>query len=289
VAVITVETTVLTINVVPLRDAILSVLFSALWMLSPSALGMLVTTRQKLAASLADLRRARESELAARTERANAQERARIGQEIHDAVGHHATLIAVEAAALAATTGEPETRLAAIRMRGQAKASLAEMRAALGLVNEGENVGGLADVPSLVDQARDSGMPIEFDFDTGSAVRPVVGRAIFRIVRESLTNAAKHAEGAPVHVAVERTDAELIATITSGPRPAAPTPTTDDGGGQGLSGMSKQAQTAGGRLDIATAAGGIFTVRARFPLRTPPKVAPAEPTTDGTEEALNTR
>jgi signal transduction histidine kinase len=290
VAVVTVEATVLTINVVPIRDAILSVGFSILWMLSPSALGMLVTTRQKLATSLTELRRARESELAARTEQAKAQERARIGQEIHDAVGHHATLIAVEAAALAATTEEPETRLAAQRMRGQAKASLAEMRAALGLVNEGENVGGLADVPALVDQARDSGMQIKFDFDTGLAVRPVVGRAVFRIVRESLTNAAKHAEGAPVHVTVKRTEAELQATITSGPQPTTTsTPTISTGGGKGLPGMSERASAAGGSLDVAAGAGGMFTVRARFPLPVPPKVATTEPTVDGSEEALNTR
>ena len=287
-AVVAVETTVLTINPVALRDGILSVGFSILWMLSPSALGILVTTRQKLATSLAELERAREAELDARAEQAKAQERARIGQEIHDAVGHHATLIAVEAAALAATTGEPETRLVAQRMRGQAKASLAEMRAALGLVNEGENIGGLEDVAALIAEARDSGMPITSDVDTGPAVRPVVGRAIFRIVRESLTNAAKHAPGAPVSVKVERTETELIAAITSGPRQTkAPPP--PDSGGQGLSGMAERARAAGGRLDVTSEPAGMFTVRARFPLPTPPKVAPTEPTIDGSEEPINTR
>jgi signal transduction histidine kinase len=290
IAVIVVETTVLTINPVTLRDGILSVGFSILWMLSPSALGMLVTTRQNLAASLAELRRAQEAELEAKAEQAKAQERARIGQEIHDAVGHHATLIAVEAAALAATTTESETRLAAQRMRGQAKASLAEMRAALGLVNEGENIGGLADVPALVAQAKESGMPITLNVDDGPAVRPVVGRAIFRIVRESLTNAAKHAPGAPVSVNIERTEAELITSITSGPQPTpTPTPATPDSGGQGLSGMAERAKAAGGRLDATGGADGVFTVSARFPLPTTPKVAPTNPTIDGSEEPLNTR
>ena len=292
-AVITVEATVLTINPVTVPDGILSVGFSTLWMISPSALGMLVTTRQRLDTSLAELKCAREAELAARAEQAKAQERARIGQEIHDAVGHHATLIAVEAAALAATSDEPETRDAAHRIRGQAKASLAEMRAALGLVNEGENVGGLADVRSLVDQARESGMLITFAFDTGPAIRPVVGRAVFRIVRESLTNAAKHAPGAPVRVAVARTEAELVVTVISGPSPAQ-TPRTrttliSDSGGQGLSGMTERAAAAGGRLDVAASAAGMFTVRARFPLPPPPKVAPTKPTIDGSEEPLNTR
>jgi signal transduction histidine kinase len=287
IAVVVVETTVLAINPVTLRDGILSVGFSILWMLSPSALGILVTTRQKLAASLAELEKAREAELEARAEQAKAQERARIGQEIHDAVGHHATLIAVEAAALAATTDEPETRLVAQRMRGQAKASLAEMRAALGLVNEDENIGGLADVPALIAQAKESGMPITSDVEAGPAVRPVVGRAIFRIVRESLTNAAKHAPGAPVRVTMERTETELIATVISGPRLTA-VPTPPDSGGQGLSGMAERARAAGGRLDVSGET-GVFTVRARFPLPIPPKVAPTEPTIDGSEEPLSTR
>jgi len=286
VAVVTVEATVLTINPVSVPDAILSVGFSILWMLSPSALGMLVTTRQKLTQSLADVKRARDAELMARTEQAKAEERARIGQEIHDAVGHHATLIAVEAAALSATTTEPETREAAQRIRSQAKASLAEMRAALGLANEG--VGDLADVPALVTRARESGMPITLDLDDVPAARPAVGQAIFRIIREALTNAAKHAPGAPVQVTVATTDLELVVTIRSGPNDTPTTPTSDSGG-QGLTGMADRATAAGGHLEVADGANGMFTVRARFPLPTPPKVAQAKATNDGSEEPLNTR
>src|SRR5688572_32431662 len=61
------------------------------------------------------LERAREEALAASRDAARAQERARIGREIHDAVGHHATLIAVGAAAIAASTAEEETRRGAER------------------------------------------------------------------------------------------------------------------------------------------------------------------------------
>lgn len=241
-----------------------------------------------MAQSLADVKRAREAELAARTEQAKAEERARIGQEIHDAVGHHATLIAVEAAALATTTTEPDTRVAAQRIRSQAKASLAEMRAALGLANEGENAGDLADVPALVTRARESGMPVTLDLNDIPAVRPTVGRAIFRIVREALTNAAKHAPGAAVQVTVATTELELEVTIRSGPTTTPPPPTSDSGG-QGLSGMADRAAAAGGHLDVAGGVNGMFTVRARFPWPTPPKVAPPKPTNDGSEEPLNAR
>jgi signal transduction histidine kinase len=254
-------------------------------MLSPSALGMLVTTRRNLATSLAALKAAQEAELEARAEQAKSEERTRISQEIHDAVGHHATLIAVEAAALATTTVELETKQAAERIRAQAKASLTEMRTALGLVADIQQ--GLKELPALITQAKASGMSISYSPPKLPTVPKATGQAIFRIVRESLTNAAKHAPGAPVIITITDNKEELTATITSGPRhPAAPAPTAP---GQGLTGMADQATAAGGYLDTATEADGMFTVSARFPTGTPPKVAPPSPTNEGTQKQVEAR
>ena len=77
IAVVTVEATVLTINPVTVPDGILSIGFSTLWMISPSALGMLVTTRQRLATSLAELKHAREAELGAKAEQASSSRKRR--------------------------------------------------------------------------------------------------------------------------------------------------------------------------------------------------------------------
>jgi signal transduction histidine kinase len=284
------ETTVFLLERLDARDGTLSVLFTVLSMLSPSALGMLISTRQRLAASLAALRLAREAELDGRAERARSTERARIGREIHDAVGHHATLIAVEAAALEATTSEPETKVAASRMRGLAKASLAEMRSALGLVGgRSEAVSGLPDVAELVAKARQAGMAVEVTMPAAQPdVLPAVSRAAFRIVQESLTNAAKHAPGAQVRVVVEVADA-LVVEVTSGPTAAVRQ--TTDSGGQGLTGMAERATTVGGSLDVDRQPGGMFTVRARLPLNShdASKVDPTQPTIDGSGRALDPR
>jgi signal transduction histidine kinase len=287
------ETTVFALTPLSPRDGTLSVLFVVLWLLAPAALGLLVTTRQRLGASLVELKLAREAELEARAERARAQERTRIGQEIHDAVGHHATLIAVEAAALAATTTEPETKQTAQRVRGLATASLAEMRAALGLSNgEPDSGKGLPELSDLVGRARGAGMTVDFDAAVlvGVEVSPVVGRAVFRIVQESLTNAAKHAPGASVKVTVRSEEADLVVTVESGPA-AYPVKVAVDSGGLGLAGMAERATTAGGKLDVERGAGGLFTVRARLPLEshTPSKVDAGDPTIDGTETALEVR
>lgn len=290
-AVATIETTVITqqITTITLRDAALSVLFTLVSLVSPAALGLLITTRQRLATSLAELRLAREAELEARAERAKAAERARITREIHDAVGHHATLIAVEAAALETTTAETDTKTAAGRIRSLARASLAEMRSALGLVGSQSDVNGLTEVADLVTQAQDSGMTVDFAGLPDIDALPAVGRAAFRIVQESLTNAAKHAPGAPVEVTVQVEQETLVVTVTSAP-PSGDVESSDSGG-LGLTGMAERAATVGGKLEIETAPDQPFTVRARLPLESypPSKVDGTEPTIDGSQAAIDIR
>jgi signal transduction histidine kinase len=290
-AVLTVEITVFAMVPMEPRDATLSILFTILWMVSPSALGLLVTTRQRLAASLAELRTAREAELEIRADRARAAERAKIGREIHDAVGHHATLIAVEAAALEATTAEQETREVAGRVRALARESLAEMRTALGLVGERSEAGsGLTDVEGLIQQARQAGMTVHFEATPADVhVLPAVGRAVFRIIQECLTNAAKHAPGAPVTVMMGEDRGTLKITVTSGPATLPPPAVTL--GGQGLTGMAERASTVGGHLEVDRKPAGLFTVRAHLPLESygTSKVDATEPTIDGTEAALDPR
>lgn len=285
-AVVATETTVFALTPLSPRDGTLSVLFTILWMLSPSALGMLVTTRQRLAASVRDLKQAKEAEFEARADRARTAERARISREIHDAVGHHATLIAVEAAALEATSEEPTTKAAADRIRGLAKESLAEMREALGLV--GESPHGLPDVPALVAEARAAGMRVELRIPSDVPVPPAVSRAAYRIVQESVTNAAKHAPDSPVSIEV-RTGARLMITITT--EHQGNPPPTDTAGGHGLPGMAERAAMVGGTLTADRDTDGSFTVRARLPLQsdTQAKVDQGDPTIDGSQRAVDVR
>jgi signal transduction histidine kinase len=291
-ATVAIEASVFINTSITARDGTLSVLFAILWMACPSALGMLVTTRQRLNASLAELRQVRMVELEDRATKARRAERARIAREIHDAVGHHATLIAVESAALAATTAEQETKIVAARVRGLAKASLAEMRSALGLLSLGatDSGSGLPDVTDLVSKAKQAGMVVELDaFEPPSdEVLPAVSRAAFRIVQESLTNAAKHAPGAPVRVAIGPDQEALVVSITSGPVEDAADPA--ESGGLGLAGMVERATTVGGQLDVRRH-DGMFTVCARLPLEgyVPAKVDTTQPTIDGSEPALDPR
>ncbi|MFC6093586.1 sensor histidine kinase [Saccharothrix lopnurensis] len=248
------------------NQAFLTFAFALFMAGAPTALGALITTRRRLTASLAEASRARTAELEAREEGAKASERARIAREIHDAVGHHATLIAVESAALAATTDDRGTRDTALRLRALAKESLAEMRAALGLLNT-EPIPGYDGIPHLVDRARAAGLTVAYEDRTTGAPPPATGRAAYRVVQEALTNVTKHAPGAPTEVNLTPRGNHLTVTVTNGPPTSAPSQPSSPGG-HGLHGLEERVALAGGTLITRRASGG-FTVEATLPVGPP--------------------
>ncbi|MEU4806429.1 histidine kinase [Actinosynnema sp. NPDC023587] len=229
---------------------------------APAALGALIATREKLTETLAEASRAREAELEARETSARASERARIAREIHDAVGHHATLIAVESAALAATTESAETRETARRLRALAKEALAEMRAALGLLTAEPNQ-GYEDIALLVERAAAAGLTITLEAAVPTPLPPSVSRAAFRVVQEALTNVTKHAPGTPVHVRLSQQDGTLKIAVTNGTPTTRPTP--PESGGTGLHGLSERVGLVGGTLETEERADGSWSLEARLP------------------------
>lgn len=265
-----------------LTDQIMSLMFSLVTMSGPVALGVLVRLRGELSASLAEVERARRAEFTARLDRARADERARIAREIHDAVGHNTTLIAVQAAALAATTTDPGTKETADHLRGLAKQSLAEMRAALGLAGlDHRDRNGLDDLPDLVDRARAAGIEVTYEA-APAPTSPLIGRAVYRVVQEALTNVVKHAPGATVEVRLTKDGNCLAVSVVNTP---ATTPPPDiDPGGTGLEGLTERVQTAGGTLTATSLPDGGFALQATLPtMEDPPtKVVPHPPTSGGT-------
>jgi signal transduction histidine kinase len=96
------------------------------------------------------------------------------------------------------------------------------------------------------------------------AVPSAVGRAAFTIVREALTNAARHAPGAPVTVRVALDGDALGLEVVNGKGPgAAATLTTGDR--RGLSGIRDRVALLGGRSRAGAERGG-FAVRVLLPL-----------------------
>lgn len=253
---------VLLLQSLPVGSVVLTLAYVLLAAGAPLALGALVALRQQLAESLRRLEAATAAELEAKAETARADERARIAREIHDAVGHHVTLIAVESAALGATTADPDAQETAGRLRGLAKQALDEMRATLGLGSTGR--ARLDTIPELVGQARAAGVEVELAREVRDPDVPLaVERAAYRVVQEALTNASKHAPGAVIKVDLESHAGALHIVVTnSAPRGH----TVDVGsGGSGLAGLSERVRMAGGQLDGRPSDDGGFRLTAVLP------------------------
>ena len=81
-------------------------------------------------------------------------------------------------------------------------------------------------------------------------------------MQEALTNAAKHAPGAPVSVSVQRPAEQLVVRVVNvAGRAADPAP----GGGYGLVGLAERVRTLGGRLTVGPRLDGGFEVEAELP------------------------
>jgi signal transduction histidine kinase len=253
--------------------------------------------RQRLATATQQTRHQRERN-------AVLEERARIARELHDVVAHHMSMIAVQAETapyrLAAKPGaaslpEPVTEEFAALSQA-AREALIEMRRLLGVLRTPDNskkrdsasisaetgaTTGLApqprldDVPELVDTARRAGADVTLQMpDNTEKLPPSVGLTAYRIVQESLSNAARHAPGARISVTVEEAPPDVLITVTNEP-PATGQPDAD-GTGHGLAGMRERVALLGGQLRAGPEPDGGFAVRAVLPIDAADAADPAE-------------
>ena len=200
-------------------------------------------------------------------DRARAEERNRIARELHDVIAH--TLIVsqlhVTGARLAVETDPADAARALAEAERLGRESLAEVRRAVGLLREdadGGNVAplpGAADLPVLVERFRSAGADVTLDTAGDAGALPAVtGLAMYRIVQESLTNAAKYAPGASVVVGVDVGPARVMVTVDSAGSPG-------HGSGLGLLSMHERASALGGTCEAGPGGRG-WLVRAELPL-----------------------
>ncbi|WP_020391408.1 sensor histidine kinase [Kribbella catacumbae] len=227
--------------------------------------GLYLRSRRQLLQTLRD--RADRAEAVARLQAQQAQMRAReeIAREMHDVLGHRLSLLSVHAGALAyrpdATT--QEVAGAAETIRASAHQALQDLREVIGVLRA--PVGELpqptfADLPVLVEDSRQAGVPVELTFDAPGNPPDHVGRTAYRIVQEGLTNALKHAPGEPVRIQVIGAPGNgLNVAVTN------PAPSKRFGDGQGLLGLTERAQLVDGRLEHGRTPEGEFRLAAWLP------------------------
>jgi signal transduction histidine kinase len=230
-------------------------------------------------AGQAELERARRTVL---------EERARLARELHDVVAHHMSLVAVRAESAPHRLGTlPDPVRAEFgALSESAREALADMRQLLGVLRSDQPAErapqpGLPDLPGLIDSARQAGMAVDLSVSPALDRVPLgAGVCAYRIVQEALSNAGRHAAGAPVAVSVRYSAQKVILQVTNGPgapdrpqanghrpganghRPRA----NGHGPGHGLPGMRERAELLGGWLRAGPAPDGGFSVTAVLPL-----------------------
>ncbi|WP_040589105.1 sensor histidine kinase [Sciscionella marina] len=236
--------------------------------------GALTQARHALISSLRERAQRAEDEQGRRVAEARTAERRRIAGEMHDVLAHRLSLVATYAGALEYRPDSAPERLskAAAVIRTGVHDALGELRDVIAVLREDENSGsisgpqpGLADVPALIEESRQAGMVVHLrDSVTELEAAPATaGRTTYRIVREALTNARKHAADQPVHVTLSGAPQLGLTIEVSNPLPAPAAPLVP-GSGTGLIGLTERARLAGGSLDHYTG-DGEFRLRSWLP------------------------
>ncbi|MET9546914.1 histidine kinase [Streptomyces sp. NPDC006627] len=239
-----------------------------------SALGLLVTT-------MAHVRREAQREVTVqrtvtaieRDKRTLLEERTTIARELHDVVAHHMSVVAIqaEAAPYRVENPPPELEQAFVTIRENAVSALTELRRVLGVVRAEDYEAPdapqptLADLDRLLDNVRDAGLTV--DKAITGAVRELpqgVELSAYRIVQEALSNALRHAPGAPARVEVGYVLGGLGLRIVNGP--ATGLVKASPGAGHGITGMRERVTMLSGEMTAEPTPEGGYEVTVFLPV-----------------------
>jgi signal transduction histidine kinase len=222
--------------------------------------------------------------LLAETRRANNEqahaaalaERSRIAREIHDVLAHSLSALTVqlEAADALLTSGTDLVKAHGyvVKARHIAREGLTETRRAIAALRE--------DTPPLRSMLH--GLAEAYEANAGASatvileceptgLQPDAALALYRTAQESLTNARKHAPGAPVEITLtcdesnESDEPAAVLTVTNQVASAPTTALASSGGGYGLAGLKERAELAGGTFEAGPWHDG-WRVQLRIPI-----------------------
>jgi signal transduction histidine kinase len=238
----------------------------------PVLLGLYMGARKQVLASLQERAARLEREQHLLAERARGEERTRIAREMHDVVANRISVMVVHAGALKAIASRDPVRAAetAAVIGDMGRQALEELRHVVGVLRQGEEAlpqeaVTLAHVRDLVGQSGAAGLRVDLEVRGEERPMPIaVGRTVYRLVQEALTNVHKHAGAAHTRVDLgllpEAIEVEVVnAPPTAGPEHRLPS------GGNGLVGLRERVTALGGSFEAGPRGGG-YAVQARIPL-----------------------
>lgn len=236
--------------------------------------GMYIGSRRELLATLRDRADTAEAEQTARMAQARTAERARIAREMHDVLAHRISLVTMHAGALSYRTdlSADEMRATAQVIQTSSHQALVELRDVLGLLRDEPGDAGpelpqpsAIDLPALIEEARSSGIRVDVkELVPLDGMPDTLGRTLYRVVQESLTNVRKHAPNTRVVLAVSGAPEDGLRVTICNPLEVGSTHTAPESG-LGLIGLAERTALVGGRLTHRLTADREFLVEAWIP------------------------
>ncbi|PTB22042.1 hypothetical protein C9I57_05385 [Trinickia symbiotica] len=195
-------------------------------------------------------------ELGAHMEAVREEERKRIALEVHDELGQLLTALKMDVSLLKMQLTDSELLRKVAEMRELVEKTILMVRNVANHLRPAALNFGLASALEWLaeDFGKRTGIPCQFLMN---ASEPVLcdahATAVFRVVQESLTNVARHAQATRVHVTVTRNDAGFELHVSDNGRGFDPAVAAGKHDSYGLLGMSERARLIGASLQIDSA------------------------------------
>ena len=200
-------------------------------------------------------------------QQARAQERLRIGRDIHDDLGQHLLTLKIDLSMLQTSTRDTAPLLA--RQLGliahNVDLSIAALRCVIHDLRPPALEAGLQAACDglLADFSRTTGTPCDCDYRLDDAAGGAHGLLLYHVLQEALANIARHAQARRVRLQLRQCGASLECRISDDGVGLAGVPPRL---GCGLAGMHERVAGAGGSLHIDSRSGAGTTLRIRLPL-----------------------
>jgi signal transduction histidine kinase len=219
-------------------------------------------------------------------QRTATEERLRMAQDLHDGVGHGLAVISMHAAValhvldkqvldpgsgpgsgpLSGVPAQLRQSLEIIRDTG--RESLDALRVQVAAISTGPGTPGvrrpapgLPELDDLLARVRTGGLAVTRHGDPGELPEEV-GRTVYAVVQESLTNVLRHARAARADVTLTRAGPELTVSVQDdGQGPG----TSESVAGMGISGMQNRVERLGGTLESGVCGEG-FRILVHLPV-----------------------
>lgn len=221
----------------------------------------------------ADLRQANQQlrNLSSSLHKVRESEQTRISRELHDELGQQLTGLKLDLTWLAnrIKEGRPVKFEEVDHMRTMLERTIASVRRISAELRPPilDDLGFTSAISWLASEfSKRLDIPVSLEFGREDAVRnPELATTLFRIVQESFTNIARHANASCVEVKLTEADGKITLTVADDGRGIE----KPDNGGLGLVSIRERATAMGGELEIISQPGQGTTVKVTIPIMEP--------------------